>query len=158
MLSNCAGKTLESPVDCKEIKSVNPEGNQPWIFIGKTDVEAPILWPPDARSLCTGKTWCWERLRAGGDGTDRRWNSWMASQIQRTWIWKNSRRWWRTGKHGVLQFVGSQTVGNDWATEQQLTNCCQFFYITIYLYLHPISPGLLKHPCPTHRCTCYFLS
>ena len=44
-------KTLESPLDCKEIKTVNPKGNQPWIFIGKTDgeAEAPILWPPDAK-------------------------------------------------------------------------------------------------------------
>ena len=50
-------KTLESPLDCKEIKPVNPKGNQPWIFIGRTDaeVEAPILWPPDAKSWLTGK-------------------------------------------------------------------------------------------------------
>ena len=43
-------KILESPLDCKEIKLVNPKGNQPWIFIGKTDAEAPILWLPDAKS------------------------------------------------------------------------------------------------------------
>ena len=43
-------KTLESPLDCKEIKPVNPKGNQPWIFIGRTDAEAPILWPPDTNS------------------------------------------------------------------------------------------------------------
>ena len=45
-------KTLESPLDSKEIKLVNPKGNQPWIFIGRTDaeVEAPILWPPDAKN------------------------------------------------------------------------------------------------------------
>ena len=43
-------KTLESPLDSKEIKLVNPKGNQPWIFIGRTDAEAPILWPPDAKS------------------------------------------------------------------------------------------------------------
>ena len=50
-------KTLESPLDCKEIKPVNPKGNQPWIFIGRTDAEAepPILWPPDARSGLIGK-------------------------------------------------------------------------------------------------------
>ena len=42
-------KTLESPLDCKEIKSVNPKGNQPWIFHGKTDTDAPILWPPSAK-------------------------------------------------------------------------------------------------------------
>ena len=50
-------KTLECPLDCKEIKPVNPKGNQPWIFIGRTDpkAEAPILWPPDAESQLTGK-------------------------------------------------------------------------------------------------------
>ena len=56
MLSNCgAGETLESPLDCKEIKTVNPKGNQHWIFIWRTDTEAPILWPPDVRSWLTGK-------------------------------------------------------------------------------------------------------
>ena len=50
-------KTLESPLDCKEIKPVNPKGNQPWIFIGRTDAEAdaPILWPPDVKSQLIGK-------------------------------------------------------------------------------------------------------
>ena len=50
-------KTLESPLDCKEIKPVNPEGNQPWIFIGRTDAEAedPVLWPPDVKNWLTGK-------------------------------------------------------------------------------------------------------
>ena len=56
-------KTLESPLDCKEIKPVNHKGNQPWIFIGRTDAEAeaPILWPPDAKSQLNYKRfWCWE--------------------------------------------------------------------------------------------------
>ena len=50
-------KTLESPFDCKEIKPINPKGNQPWIFIGRTDAKAvaPILWPPDAKSWFIGK-------------------------------------------------------------------------------------------------------
>ena len=48
-------KTLESPLDCKEIKPVNPKGNQSWVFIGRTDAEAPILWPLDAKSRLTGK-------------------------------------------------------------------------------------------------------
>ena len=50
-------KTFESPLDSKEIKSVNPKGNQPWIFIGRTDaeVEAPIFWPPDEKSQLIGK-------------------------------------------------------------------------------------------------------
>ena len=59
-------KTLESPLDCKEIKPVNPKGYQPWIFIGRTEAEAPVLWPPYAKSWLiwkdpdTGKDWRWE--------------------------------------------------------------------------------------------------
>ena len=63
-------KILESPLDCKEIKQVNPKGNQPWIFTGRTDAEteAPMLWPPDSKSLTHWKTpWFWESLRAGGE-------------------------------------------------------------------------------------------
>ena len=60
------GKTLESPLDCKEIKPVNPKGNQSWIFIGRTHAEAPILWPPDAKNWLigkdpdAGKDWRWD--------------------------------------------------------------------------------------------------
>ena len=67
-------KTLESPLDCKEIQPVYPKGDQSWVFIGRTDVEAetPILWPTDVKSWLIGKRpWCWERLRAGGEGDDR---------------------------------------------------------------------------------------
>ena len=69
-------KILESLLSCKEIKTVNPIRNQSWIFIGRTDAEAeaPILWPPDAKSWFTGKDWCWERLRAGGEGGHRGWD------------------------------------------------------------------------------------
>ena len=67
------GKTLESPLDSKEIQSVPPKGNQSWIFIGRTDAEAetPILWPPDMKSWLTGRFWCREKLKAGGEGDDR---------------------------------------------------------------------------------------
>ena len=69
-------KTLESPLDCKEIQPVHPKGDQSWIFIGGTDAEAesPILWPPDAKNWLIWKDWCWERLKVGGEGDDRmRW-------------------------------------------------------------------------------------
>ena len=60
-------ETLESPLDCKEIKPVNPKGNQSWLLIGRTDIEAeaPILWPPDAKNWLPRKdpAWCWERLK-----------------------------------------------------------------------------------------------
>ena len=63
--------------------------------------------------------WSWERLKAGGEGDDRGWDGWMASPAQWTWVWGNPRRWWRTGKPGVLQCMGSQRVGHDWVTEKQ---------------------------------------
>ena len=64
------------------------------------------------------RPWCWERLKAG-KGDDRGWDGWMASLTQWTWVWTNSRRWWRTGKPVVLQSMGLQRVRHDWATEQQ---------------------------------------
>ena len=80
-------KTLESPLDSKEIKPVNLKGHQPWIFIRRTDAkaEALILWPPDVKK----RPWCWERLQAGEEN-DRGWDGWMASLTQ--WIWASSGR------------------------------------------------------------------
>ena len=63
------------------------------------------------------RPWCWERLRAGGEGDDRGWDGWMASLTQWTWVWTSSRSWWWTGKPGVLQSMGSKRVGHDWVTE-----------------------------------------
>ena len=118
-------KALESPLDSKEIKPVNPKRNQPWIFIGRsnTEAKAPILWPPDVKSQLTGKDWCWERLRAGGEGGLRGWQGWMASPIQWTWTWVNSGRLWGTGRPGELQSTGLQRVRHnlsDWTTTNQL--------------------------------------
>ena len=83
MLSNCSvgEKTLESPLDCKEIKPVNPKGNQPWIFIGRTDAETevPVLWLPNGKSQLigkdahAGKDWRQEEKRVTG------WDGWMVS-------------------------------------------------------------------------------
>ena len=113
-------KTLKSPWDCKETKPVNPkEKHQFWIFIGRTDAEAPILWPPECEEPTHLKRpWCWERLKARGEGDNRGWDGWMATPTQCTWVWASSRRWWSTGKPGMLQFMGLQGVGHDWATEQ----------------------------------------
>ena len=118
-------KTLERPLDCTEIEPVIPKENQSWVFIGRIDaeVEAPILWPPDAKSCLIGKRpWCRERLKAGREGDDRGWDDWMTSLTWWTWVWASSRRWWRTGKAGVLQFMGSQRVGHYWVNEQQMQN------------------------------------
>ena len=103
-------KTLESPLDCKEIKPVNPKGNQPWIFTGRTDAkdEAQILWPPDAKmTLFTSgsgfsRPWCWERLNTKGERGGRGWVGWIASLTQWAWIWANFGRWWRKKKTGML--------------------------------------------------------
>ena len=90
-------KTLESPLDCKEIQPVNPKGNQSWIFIGRTTAEGetPILWPPDMKNWLLGKDpdagedWCW-----GGERDNRGWDGWMASPTQWKWVWVSSRSWW----------------------------------------------------------------
>ena len=172
-------KTLENPLNLKEIQPVHAKGDQSWVFIGGTDVEAetPILWPPDMKSwliwedpdagkdwgqeekrmtedemvgwhhqlngqgfgwtsgvgdgqrglVCWSSwgckesdmtermnwnwklNWCWERLRAGGEGEDRGWDFWMASPTQWTWVWVNPGSWWWTGRPGVLRFMGSQS-------------------------------------------------
>ena len=104
-------KTLESPLYSKEIKPVNPEGSQPWIFIGRTDAEAevPIFWPPDVKSRLigkdpdAGKDWGQEEKGATEDeivGWHYRLNGHE---------WANSGREWRTGNLGVLKFMGSQS-------------------------------------------------
>ena len=114
-------KTLEGPLDCKEIQQVHPKGVhwKSWVSIGRIDFEAetPIFWPPDAKSwLILKRPWCWERLRVGGKGNDRGWDGWMASPTQWTWVWVDSGSWWWIGRPGVLRFVGLQRVGHDWAT------------------------------------------
>ena len=67
------------------------------------------------------KTLMLGKIKAGGEGIDRGWDGWMASPIQWTWIWASSRSWWWTGKPGMLQSMGSQRVGHDWATELNWT-------------------------------------
>ena len=113
-------KTLESPLDSKEIQPVHPKGDQSWVFIGRTDA-----WSWNSNTLaiwCKELThwkrpWCWERLGAGGEGDTRGWDGWMASLTQWTWVWVDSGSWWWTGSPGVLLFMGSQRVEQDWATE-----------------------------------------
>ena len=89
-------KTLESPLDCKEIQPVHPKGNLCWIFIGRTDVEAETLATWCKELTHRKRPWCWERLKVGGEGDDRGWDDWMASLTQWTWIWVSSGSWWWT--------------------------------------------------------------
>ena len=116
LLLNCGvQKTLESPLDCKDIQPVYPKGDQCWIFIGRTDVEAesPILWPPDAKTWLiwkdpdAGKDWRQEEKRTTG------WDDWMASPTQWTWVWVNFGSSWWTERPGMR----SERVGHDWVTE-----------------------------------------
>ena len=67
------------------------------------------------------RPWCWERLKVGGEGDDRGWDSWMASPMWWTWVWVSSRSWWWTGKPGVLRSMGLQRVRHNWATELNWT-------------------------------------
>ena len=70
---------------------------------------------------CVELTHCWEGLGAGGKGDNRGWDGWMASPTRWTWVWVDSGSWWWTGRPGMLQFMGSQRVGHDWATELNRT-------------------------------------
>ena len=121
-------KTLESPLDCKEIHPVHPKGDQSWVFIGRTDVEAetPVLWPPDGKSWLIGKD-----PDAGKDwrqgGGDRGWDGWTASLTRWTWVWgaprvgdgqgglARCRPWGRRVRHdGVTELNWTVLVLNWW--------------------------------------------
>ena len=109
-------KSLESPLDCKEIQPVQPKGNQSWIF------RKDWCWSWSSNMLATWcrelihwkRPWCWERLKTREEGDDRGWDGWMASPTRWARVWVNSESWWWTGKPGVLQSMGSQRVGHDW--------------------------------------------
>ena len=112
-------KTLESPLDCKEIQPVHPKGNQSSVHWKNW------CWSWNSSTLATSCKelihwkipWCWEGLGAGGEGDNRGWDGWMASPTQWAWVWVNSGSWWWTRRPGVLWFMGLQRVRHDWATE-----------------------------------------
>ena len=112
-------KTLESLLSCKEIKPVNPKGNQSWIFIGRTDAEAetPIFWPPDEKNWLigkdpdAGKDWRQEKGTTKDEMVG--WHHWLDGHEFKQ---APGVGWW-IGKPGMLQSMGSQKVKHDWATE-----------------------------------------
>ena len=116
MLLNCVlEKTLESPLDCKQIRPVHPKGDKSWVFIGRTDAEAetPILRPPDV------KTWViWKDPDVGEDWrlkketTEDEMVGWHLTRW--TWVWVNSRSCWWTGRRSS---PWGRRVRQDWATE-----------------------------------------
>ena len=112
-------KTLESPLDYKEIQPVSPKDNQSLIFTGRTDAEAetPILWPPDLKNWLIGKDpdagKDWRREEKGMTGDEMvGWHHWHDG-----WVWVGSGSWWWTGEPGMLKSMRSQRVGHNWVTE-----------------------------------------
>ena len=107
-------RSLDSPLDCKDIQPIHPKGNQSWIFVRRTCWS----WNSNMLASCEELThwkrlWCWERSGAGGEGDDRGWDGWMASLTQWTWVSVSSRSWWWRGRPGMPQSTGSQRVGHD---------------------------------------------
>ena len=125
-------KTLASPLDCKEIQTAHPKGNQSWIFTGRTDAETPILWPPDVKNWLIWKDPDAGMLMLGkvAEGDKRGWDGWMTQLTEWTWVWLRSGSWKWTGKPGVLQSTGSQRVGHDWATELINLQTYEFIKLT----------------------------
>ena len=136
-------KTLESPLDFEEIKPVNPKGNQFWLFIGRTDAEAPILWPPDVESELIGKDpdagKDWRQEEKGT--TEDEMFGWHHRLDGREF--RSPRSWWWTGKPGMLQSMGLQRVRHSWVTELKSTQVrgkgkwfiyLFFFYFIFKLY------------------------
>ena len=93
-------------------KEINPECSLEGLML-KLKLHILATWCEELTHL--KRPWCWEILKAGGEGDDRGWDDWVASPIQRTWVWVNSRRWRWTGRPGVLWSMGSQIVGHFWA-------------------------------------------
>ena len=83
------------------------------------DWETELNWCKKLTHL--KRPWCWERLKAGGEGNDRGWDGWMTSPIQWTWVWVNSGSWW-SGRPRMLQSMGLQRVGHNWVTELNWTD------------------------------------
>ena len=126
-------KTLESPLDCKEIQPVHSEGDQPWDFFGESDAkpETPVLWPPHAKSWLigkdseTGRVWGQEEKGMTEDEVAG-WHHRLDGH-EFEWTWGV---WWWTGRPGVLWFMGLQRAGHDWATELNGTDSVGVFWNT----------------------------
>ena len=118
-------KTLESPLDCKEIQPVNPKGNQSWIFIGRTDTEAPKLWSHDVKRWLIGKDPAAGKDWRQKEKVGRAWDGWIASPTQWTWLSKlweivKDREPWCAAAHGVIK---SWTWLSDWTTTTFVPTC-----------------------------------
>ena len=116
-------KTLESPLDSRRsnqsiLKEISPGCSLEGLMLKlKLQYFGHLMWRVDSLEI----PWCWEGLKAGGEGDDRGWDGWMASPTRWAWVWVDSGSWWWTGRPGVLRFMGSQRVGHDWVTELNWT-------------------------------------
>ena len=132
-------KTLENPLDCKEIQPVPPKGVlsvhwKDWCWSWNSNTLA--IWCEELTHMKT--PWCWERLQVGGEGDNRGWDGWMASPTRWTWVWVNSRSWWWTGRPACS--MGSPRVRHNWTTELNWTYCyCEWDYVSLHC---PISFAL----------------
>ena len=114
-------KTPESPIDCKDIKSINPRGNQSWIFIGRTVLKLKLQYFGHLmrRTDSLEKTLMLGDTEGRRRREDRGWDGWMDQLTWWTWVWASSGSWWWTGKPGMLWSMGSQWVGHNWDSEQE---------------------------------------
>ena len=150
-------KTLESPLDCKEIQRVYSKGDQSWVSLEglmlklKLQYFGYLMWRVDSLEKI---------LMLGGIGGRRRrkrqrMSGWMASLTGWTWVWVNSGSWWWTGRPGMLWFVGSQRFGHDWATELNWTEayerdfCYNIFSSLEFLFVFFFELPLLSFNCPS---------
>ena len=112
------------------LKEISPEYSLEGLMLKlKLQYLGRLMWRSDSLE----KTLMLRKMKVGGEGNNREWDDWMASLMQRTWVWVGSRSWWWTGKPDVLRFMGSQRVGHDWVTE--LTNWLRSLWEALWLFV-----------------------
>ena len=121
------------------LKDINPEYSLEGLML-KLQYFSYLIWRADSLK----RPWCWERLKAGGEGDNRGWDGWMASPTLCTWVWASSRSWWWTGKPGMLQSIRSQRVRHDWVTALNWTiieGVLTWLSFTLHLLMQRIPPA-----------------
>ena len=135
-------RRLLSPLDCKEIQPVHPKGVhwKDWCWSWSSNTLA--AWCEELTHW--KRPWCWQRLKAGGERDHRGWDGWMASLTQWTWVWVDwqlviDRESW------LLQFMGSQRVGYDWATELNWITCdVEHLFMCLSIYMSSLEKCLFR--------------
>ena len=116
-------KTLESPLDFKAIQPVHPKGDKSWVFIGGTMLKLKLQYFGHLMQIAdsSGKTLMLGKIESRRKRGRQRMKWLDTSPVRWTWVWVDSGSWWCTGSPGMLQSMGSQRVGHDWATELNWT-------------------------------------